>query len=88
MRNGLHFFTRTSDRRCWNIAAFHSPHSLTWSWILSFSYDGGRIRPHWYGYKDNNGLQWGFRIPLIGFIRWSRQQPMWFRDLYHRREEG
>lgn len=34
MSMGFTFFRRTSGRSI-NVAAFHSPHSLTWSWILS-----------------------------------------------------
>lgn len=82
--NGLKFFVRTNVPLSWNVASFHSRHSLTWSWILSFGFfrgDAPRVRPIWYAYRDNNGLQWGFRIPWVGLVRWSRQQPMWYRDI-------
>lgn len=40
MRVGpLTLFSRTSDRRTFSLASWHSPHSLTWRWSLSF-------RPH------------------------------------------
>lgn len=32
---GFAAFKRTSSRTTWNVASFHSPHSLTWSWVLS-----------------------------------------------------
>lgn len=83
--NGLKLFSRTSSRETWNLASFHSPHSLTWRWVISFSlFRGGeaRVRPLWYGYRDNNGLQWGFRVPFVGLVRWAQQRPMWYRDLY------
>ncbi|KNY20368.1 hypothetical protein [Methylobacterium sp. ARG-1] len=32
---GLSLFRLTSDRRTVNLASWHSPHSLTWRWILS-----------------------------------------------------
>lgn len=36
MRIGpLKLFSRTSDRKTVNLASWHSPHSLTWRWILS-----------------------------------------------------
>lgn len=82
---GLSLFKRTNCKRTWNIASFHSPHSLTWSWILGFSKfgsDEARVWPLFYSYRDNNGLQWGLRVPFVGFIRWSRQREMWYRDLY------
>ena len=36
MFKGLRIFSRTSDKRITNIASYHSPHSLTWSWSLRF----------------------------------------------------
>ena len=92
--NGLDFFRKCSGKHHWNIAAFHSPHSLTWSWILGFSLfqDGEtRVWPLWWIYRTNQGLMWGFRLPFIGMIRWQRQRPMWYRDLYMNardREDG
>ncbi len=82
---GLKFFTRTSDQRCWNVASYHSPHSLTWSWILSFSLprgDSGRWLGFW-TYEDNAGRQWGLQIARCE-VQWRGQQPMWYRDLYIR----
>lgn len=36
MRIGpLSLLSRTSDRKTINIASWHSPHSLTWRWIMS-----------------------------------------------------
>lgn len=87
---GLRFFQRTSGRGSWNIASYHSPHSLTWRWLVGFSlFRGGeaRARPLWWSYRDNNGLQWGFRVPWLGIVRWSQQRPMWFRDLYYRNRD-
>lgn len=84
---GLRFFTKTSDPRCWDLASYHSPHSLTWRWVLSFSLfrDGERkVWPLWFPYRNNHGLQWVLRIPWLGLLRFAQQQPMWFRDLYLR----
>lgn len=85
--NGLAFFRKTSSLTTWNLASFHSPHSLTWSWILSFSRDGYSERRFWpliMPYRSNQGMQCVIRLPFIGLIQWHRQQPMWFRDLYRR----
>jgi hypothetical protein len=82
---GLKLFTRTSGRRCWNIASFHSPHSLTWSWILSLSLprgDEGRWL-HFARWQTNQGRQWCLQIARCG-LQWHRQRPMWFRDCYYR----
>lgn len=86
-RTGLSLFQRTSQRGCWNIASFHSPHSLTWRWILSFSLfraDEARVRPLWWRYITNGGPHWGIRIPFLGLLTWQQQIPMWYRDLYQR----
>lgn len=83
---GLKFFTRTSSSRLFNIAAYHSPHSLTWSWVLSFSFER-QVRPLWYGYRTNGGYHCGLRIPLVGVFMWQKQRPMWYRDLYQRKRD-
>lgn len=82
---GLQFFTKRSVQGSWNIVSWHSPHSLTWRWLFGFNLfrgDEARVRPLWWSYGTNNGLQWGFRIPFIGTVRFSQQRPMWYRDLY------
>lgn len=83
---GLKLLHRTSSQHCWNLASYHSPHSLTWRWCLSLTLphsDFGRWRPTFWKYRDNNGLQWA-----VGFLRfymqWHVQKPMWYRDLYTR----
>lgn len=84
---GLTIFSRESGQRSWTIASWHSPHSLTWRWGVSFRMfvaDEWRVRPLWWSYRDNNGLQWGARIPWLGIIDWHQQHPMWFRDLWQR----
>lgn len=87
MRNGLEFFCKTNNRRTWNVAHFHSPHSLTWIWILSFHLfapSEWKVWPLFASWRDNNGLQWMLRVPFVGFFQWHVQRPMWFRDLYMR----
>lgn len=84
---GLNFFRCTSCRATFNIVTYHSPHSLTWRWGLSFSFfrgDEWRVRPLWWGHSHNAGVSWGFRIPFVGIVSWQTQAPMWYRDLYMR----
>lgn len=85
--SALQLFHKTNSKRTWNIAAWHSMHSLTWSWILSFSrYEQGarrwrfRISP----YRTNGGLQLIVLLPMLGTLQWHRQKPMYWRDIYLR----
>jgi len=45
---GLAVLTRTSNRRCWNLAAYHSPHSLTWRWLIGITFGSVFARPRFY----------------------------------------
>lgn len=103
---GLTIFERRGRGRA-DIASWHSPHSLTWSWILTVSWAvPGYVKPHWqwetvgphkfrgasigslinaHAMRNNNGWQWGFAVLGLS-LSWSHQYPMWFRDLYWRRE--
>lgn len=94
MRIGaLGLFNRTNSKRSFNIAAYHSPHSLTWSWILSVSFDGiwryppppiatrKGLRFGFHPFRTNGGLQWVLTAPFV-IIHWHRQKEMWFRSLY------
>lgn len=86
--NGLALFTKTNVKGSWNLASFHSPHSITWRWLLSFSRfraDEWRVRPVWMPHRTNCGLQWTLRIPFLGFLRFAQQQPMWYRDILNRK---
>lgn len=88
-RTGLALFTRTNDRGLWNVASFHSPHSITWSWILSFRFPKkgqGRWLPFFHSYRGNNGLQWHVAFAKCG-IQWQRQNPMWYRDVLNRKRD-
>lgn len=82
---GLAIMSRTSDPRTLNLASFHSPHSLTWSWILLFHRpraDEGRWL-HFSSWRTNCGRQWCLQIARHA-LQWHRQQPMWFRDLWQK----
>lgn len=83
---GLRLFSRTSDSRAWSLASYHSPHSLTWSWSLSFLlFRGDEKRWGWpLGWlcRYNTGWQLGIRVPFAGILYLSRQHAMWFRDMW------
>lgn len=84
-RNGLALFTKMSGGG-YNIASYHSPHSLTWRWIFSMSLPRrgvGRWRPIFHVSPHNSGGAAYFGFLKFGF-NWHWQRPMWFRDLYHR----
>lgn len=82
MFKGLKLFQKTNSERTFNLASFHSPHSLTWSWILSASKREG-AKLGFFPFRTNNGLQWVLTLPLVSF-QWQRQQPMFYRDMYQR----
>lgn len=107
---GLATFKRTSSKRSWNVASFHSPHSLTWRWLIGLTLGSMFSRPRLYfsprrtfmdrpdpfpafafnfgfggaGAMTNN-YGWQFNVWLLGVhVHFHQQQPMWYRDLYHR----
>ena len=59
MFKGLKLFSKTSCKKTFNVASFHSPHSLTWSWILSFRRHEV-IRPKFYARRSKDGIGAGF----------------------------
>ena len=89
-KNGLALFGRTNCQHTWNVASFHSPHSLTWSWVLSWHFHQTGWAQWWplfWWYQTNHGPHWGLRLPGIGYISWQQQRPMWYRDLYLRKRD-
>ena len=80
---GIGFLTKTSGKGSWNLLSFHSPHSLTWSWLISFQlprHGEGR----WLGFHRMQGQQkWLLQVAKFG-LGWSSQEPMWYRDMYWR----
>lgn len=63
---GLTAFRRTSGRGCWNIAAYHSPHSLTWRWLLSVSFDASiLVKPFAHYSRDFFGPSFGFGLGIL-----------------------
>lgn len=45
---GLAALKRTSGKKSWNIASYHSPHSLTWRWLVNLSLYSMVSRPRLY----------------------------------------
>lgn len=89
-RAGLSLFSRTSDRYTFNLATFHSPHSLTWSWGVSFILPRSAGEGRWLGawtYLNNGGRQFGFQIMRCQ-LTFSRQRPMFYRSLWQRENEA
>lgn len=82
---GLKVFERTNAPWCWNIAAYHSPRSLTWSWLLSFSLfrkDENRVWPLYQRHSIGQTV-WTLRLPFVGLLRWAAQEQM-LRDRVYR----
>lgn len=66
-----------------SIASWHSPHSLTWRWLIDVSWGWN---PRLLAHARRNpigGGSWSLWLVCFGF-NGSWQQPMWFRDLYMR----
>lgn len=85
---GFTAFRRTSSRCSWNLAAYHSPHSLTWRWLVSFTRPRSKDEGRWIGFF-HHGRQTGFQFARY-CLSIHTQEPMWYRDLYQRArdEEG
>jgi hypothetical protein len=98
VKRALQLFRRTNSPRHINIASYHSPHSLTWSWILCVTIDGiwrypppplatrKGLRFGFSPYRTNGGLQWVLALPFVT-VGWRRQKEMWFRDMFYRARE-
>jgi hypothetical protein len=57
---GLSLLTATNSPRVWTVAAWHSPHSLTWSWLIHLGAGRPTFKPHWFRHKPWSGLSFGF----------------------------
>jgi hypothetical protein len=97
---GFAAFKRTNRRWGFNIAAYHSPHSLTWRWLLH----ANPCQVLWWPYVQANSIGfgfgigfasanaylshgggWNFNVTLLGLhLGFQQQRPMWYRDLYQR----
>lgn len=85
----LRLLAPTNSKRTFNLASYHSRHSLTWSWILSLSFSGawrkpdGRLRFAFTPWGTNTGRQWMLVLPFVA-LQWHRQHEMWFREMFYR----
>ena len=71
--------------RLW--AAWHSPHSLTWRWLVTVS--RREAMPQWFAWhrqRHNTGTT-AVACALWWVVRVQTQRPMWYRDLYRRARE-
>ncbi len=62
---GLAVLTRTSGKRSWNLAAYHSPHSLTWRWLVNITFGSMFSRPRLY--MSPRGTFMGVSNPFPAF---------------------
>jgi hypothetical protein len=74
------FFNRTSKQRCWNIAAYHHPASLCWSWMMSVSI-GRAVLGSWRHPFYRFGGQVAICIPHVIEFRFHRQRSDWMVSL-------
>lgn len=75
--NGFRLIQQTNDRHTVNLASYHDPKSITWSWVLSVSsFKPGEARFWPIFWRDFLGRGWTVRMPMVGFIRWQTQQKM------------
>lgn len=63
---GFTAFRRTSGKRSWNIASFHSPHSLTWRWLINMSLSSMFSRPRLY-MAPRRDSSFGTRSHFVAF---------------------
>lgn len=64
---GLAVFRGTSSKRTWNIASYHSPHSLTWRWIIGLSLGSIFARPRLYVSSRNTFMGGPDPFPTFAF---------------------
>lgn len=74
---GLKFFSRTNDPYLWNLASYHDPKSITWSWILSFMRRKPDERWHWFFFHHYRGHQSRCDLCLLSCrLMWQTQSKM------------
>lgn len=73
---GLRFFRRTSARHSYNIAAYHDPRSLTWSWLVSISFDSWSRRLTPGPLVGRVCQQVWLRIPFVCSLHFQWQRKM------------
>jgi hypothetical protein len=77
--NGLSFLKRDSAGGVL-IAAYHNPQSLTWGWLLSWSFYREGF-PHKWGLSiepiPHIQVRWRFGFGRLGYLYFASQEPMW-----------
>lgn len=74
---GLKFFSRTNDGHWWNLASYHDPNSITWSWILSFGTRKPDERWIWFFFHSSR-RRWD--MCFLGLrLCWQTQSKMPYR---------
>lgn len=63
---GLAVFKRTSAKRSWNLASYHSPHSLTWRWLINLSLGSVFSRPRLF-WSPSFNEHFGTPNPFVSF---------------------
>lgn len=63
---GFAVFKRTSSKRTWNLASYHSPHSLTWRWLIGLSLGSVFSRPRIF-MEPRRTPHFGSVNPFVGF---------------------
>lgn len=59
---GFSFLSRTSSKSTFNVASWHSPHSLTWRWILSLRRHSVMLpKP----FMHRNSIGWGIGLGTL-----------------------
>jgi len=83
---GFSFWRRTSDLYTLNLASFHSPNSLIWSWCLSLIRPRCSDEGRWlgfHGYRTNTGWTVFLQVARRQLCL-SRQYPMPYRTAFGR----
>lgn len=75
---GLEFFRRTNDPRSFNLASYHDPRSITWSWLICWTWYSADEKRRWFGWarwRKPYGF-WQVNLLKLGTLRYSYQPKM------------
>jgi len=82
---GLRLFASTNSARCFSLASYHDPESLTWSWLLSWTFPAPDERRHLFRFVDMGpGKQqhrWSLHLLWLGHLSWATQDKMPLRGI-------
>lgn len=81
--SGLTVFRLDRRAKRLTLASWHSPHSLTWRWLVDVSL-GWRWKPYASFHRNLNGSgHWSASFLCVG-LNGHWQQALWYRKLYMR----